>query len=81
LVVSTADMASSSWRVMEAEKVNPYWTDLERLHNFNREQLVALLKDTDFEVADFSIPGRTAAQMEIYAVRKPDPARSPDQPH
>jgi SAM-dependent methyltransferase len=70
LVVSTADMAASSWRVMEAEKVNPYWTDLERLHNFNREQLVALLRDTGFEIADFSIAGRAMAQMEIYAVRK-----------
>jgi hypothetical protein len=71
LVVSTADMAASSWRVMEVEKVNPYWTDLERLHNFNREQLVALLRDTGFEIADFAIADRAMAQMEIYAIRKP----------
>jgi 2-polyprenyl-3-methyl-5-hydroxy-6-metoxy-1,4-benzoquinol methylase len=70
LVVSTADMAASSWRAMEMEKVNPYWTDLERLHNFNREQLVALLRDTGFEIADFAISDRAMAQMEIYAVRK-----------
>jgi predicted O-linked N-acetylglucosamine transferase (SPINDLY family)/2-polyprenyl-3-methyl-5-hydroxy-6-metoxy-1,4-benzoquinol methylase len=71
LVVSTADMGASSWRAMEAQQVNPYWTDPERLHNFNRDQLVALLRDCGFEIADFAIPKRAMAQMEIYAVRKP----------
>ena len=71
LVVSTADMAASSWRVMEAEKVNPYWTDLERLHNFNREQLVNLLRECGSEIADFAITGRARAQLEIYAIRRP----------
>jgi protein O-GlcNAc transferase len=71
LVVSTADMAASSWRAMEAEQVNPYWTDLERLHNFNREQLVSLLRESGFEIADFAIPNRARAQMEIYAIRRP----------
>jgi 2-polyprenyl-3-methyl-5-hydroxy-6-metoxy-1,4-benzoquinol methylase len=69
LVVSTADMAASSWRAMEAEKVNPYWTDLERYHVFNREQLVGLLRGCGFEIADFGIGGRAPAQMEVYAVR------------
>jgi 2-polyprenyl-3-methyl-5-hydroxy-6-metoxy-1,4-benzoquinol methylase len=70
LVVSAADMTSSSWRAMEAEQANPYWTDLERLHNFNREQLAALLRDTGFEIADFAIADRAMAQIEIYAVRR-----------
>ena len=71
LVVSTADMAASSWRAMEAEQVNPYWTDPERLHNFNREQLVKLLRDSGFEIADFALPSRARAQMETYAIRTP----------
>ena len=71
LVVSTADMASSSWKVTEAQKVNPYWTDLERHHNFSRERLLVLLRDCGFEIADFAIGSRARAQMEIYAVRKP----------
>jgi protein O-GlcNAc transferase len=74
LVVSTADMAASSWRVMEAQKVNPYWTDLERLHNFNREPLMALLRASGFEIADFALADRAPAQMEIYAIRKPQAA-------
>lgn len=71
LVVSTADMASSSWKAMETQKINPYWTDLERHHNFSRERLLALLRDCGLEIADFAIAGRTRAQMDIYAVRKP----------
>jgi protein O-GlcNAc transferase len=71
LVVGAADMVSSSWRAMEAEQTNPYWTDLERLHNFNREQLVALLRDCGFEVVDFALSGRARAQLEIYAIRSP----------
>ena len=55
---------------MDTENVNPYWMDLERLHNFNREQLVTLLRDSGFEIADFAIADRAMAQMEIYAVRK-----------
>lgn len=69
LVVSTADMSASSWRAMEAEKVNPYWTDLERFHNFNREQVLGLLRESGFEIADFALAVRAPAQMEIYAVR------------
>jgi protein O-GlcNAc transferase len=69
LVVSTADMTSSSWRALETEKVNPYWTDLERCHNFNRERLLGLVRECGFEIADFAISGRARAQIEVYALR------------
>jgi len=71
LVISVADMLSSSWRTMEAEKVNPYWMDLERYHNFARDPLIALLSATGFEIADLRLSPRSAAQLEIYALRKP----------
>jgi protein O-GlcNAc transferase len=70
LLISTADLASSSWRLMEHEKANPYWTDLERHHNFSRERLTSLLKESGFEVVAFAIPNRRQAQMELYARRK-----------
>jgi protein O-GlcNAc transferase len=69
LVLSTADLASSVWKAMDTEKSNPYWTDLERHHNFSRDRLGALLRESGFEVADFAIARRQPAQMEIYAVR------------
>ena len=49
---------------MEVEKVNPYWADLERHHNFSRERLVLLLRECGFEIADFAIgggPGRRSS--------------------
>jgi protein O-GlcNAc transferase len=70
LVLDTPDLQSSGWKVMEAQKVNPYWTDLERLHHFSRDQLVAMLRDCGLEVADFAVSGRSRATMEIYAVKR-----------
>ena len=71
LVLSTADLTASTWKAMDAENTNPYWQDPERHHNFNRDRLVALLKDCDFDIVDFAIPGRSPAQMELYALRRP----------
>ncbi len=70
LVLGTPDLLSSSWKVMDAEKVNPYWTDFERLHHFSRDRLVALLRESEFEIADFTVSGRGKAGMEIYAVKR-----------
>jgi protein O-GlcNAc transferase len=70
LVLTTPDLSSSGWRFMESQKSNPYWMDLERFHMFGRERLVALLGKAGFEVADFSVSSRSAAHMELYAVRK-----------
>ena len=70
LVMSMPDLMSSSWKVMDAENANPYWMELEHYHNFSLERIVALLRDSDFEIVDFAIPNRYKAQMEIYAVRK-----------
>jgi SAM-dependent methyltransferase len=69
LVVGTTDLTSSSWKVMDTEKVNPHWQDLERHHNFARERLLELLKECGFEVVGFSVPPRERGGMEIYAVR------------
>jgi protein O-GlcNAc transferase len=69
LVVSTPDFASSSWRALEASKMNPYWTELERYHVFSRERLTILLGKCGFEVADVRIPNEGKAQIELYAIR------------
>ena len=69
LVAGTADLASSSWKIMDAEKVNPHWQDLERHHHFAREPLLGLLKECGFEVVGFSVPARGRAEMEIFAVK------------
>ena len=68
-MAGTADLASSSWKIMDAEKVNPHWQDLERHHHFAREPLLGLLKECGFEVVGFSVPARGRAEMEIFAVK------------
>jgi protein O-GlcNAc transferase len=70
LVISMPDLTSSSWKLMDAEKVNPYWLDLETYHHFRREQIIALVRECDFEVVEFALPNRYKAQMELYAIRR-----------
>jgi SAM-dependent methyltransferase len=72
IVISLPDLGSSSWKIMDAAQANPYWMEIEHHHNFSRQRLVALLGEFGFEVADFSVPHRYKAQMEIYAVRARD---------
>jgi protein O-GlcNAc transferase len=69
LILSTPDLSSSGWKLIEAAHENPYWTDLERLHAFSRERLIALLADAGFEVAHFTASRREKAQIALYAVR------------
>jgi protein O-GlcNAc transferase len=70
LVISTPDMTSSSWKVMEAEKINPYLMDLERHHIFSRDRLLRLLNEHDFEIMDFRLAHQTPAQFELYASKR-----------
>jgi SAM-dependent methyltransferase len=69
LVLSTPDNSSSSWRLIESAKANPYWTQLERLHIFDRERLIALLGEAGFDVVQITASGREMAHIQIYAVR------------
>jgi 2-polyprenyl-3-methyl-5-hydroxy-6-metoxy-1,4-benzoquinol methylase len=70
IVISMPDVTSSSWKIMDAANVNPYWQGIERYHIFSRERIVALLKDSGFEVVDLTLSNRHKAHMELYAVRK-----------
>jgi protein O-GlcNAc transferase len=71
LIVRTPDLGGSGWKLMEAQTVNPYWTDLARHHLFTRVRLLALLQETGFDVADLALPDRGRAQIELYALRRP----------
>jgi protein O-GlcNAc transferase len=73
LLLSTPDIASVSWRLLESTHANPFWTQFERFHIFDRERLIGLLEDAGFEVAHFTASGRELAHVELYAVRKGAP--------
>ena len=70
MILGMPDRMSSSWKAMDAAKANPYWSQLDRHHNFSRDRIIALLCASDFELIDFSLSDRQHAQMEFYAVRK-----------
>jgi protein O-GlcNAc transferase len=70
VVISLPDLTCSSWKIMDAAKANPYWIEIEHHHNFSRQRLMGLLQECGFRIADFSIPYRYKAQLEIYAVRR-----------
>ncbi len=70
LVLSAADMSSSRWKVMDAKKLNPHWMALDNYHNFSRDRMIAMLRDTGFEILDFTVPDPYDARMQLYAVRK-----------
>ena len=73
LVVSTPDLSSAAWKLIEAAPANPYLMDLERFHVFSRERLIALLADTGFDTVDITARGHEKAQIELYAVRRDGP--------
>ena len=55
--------------VMDAMKTNPYWIEIEHHHNFGKKRLTDLLNKSGFSIADFAVPYRYKAQMEIYAIK------------
>jgi protein O-GlcNAc transferase len=67
LFVSMPNMDSFAWQELERQKKNPYWGELEHLHNFGRGRLHALLRETGFEPARYGISQRYHACMEVVA--------------
>jgi 2-polyprenyl-3-methyl-5-hydroxy-6-metoxy-1,4-benzoquinol methylase len=70
LVISTPDSSSATWKLLERDRINPYWSNPQLHHVFSRDRLIALLRETGFEIADIVTPGDSPAQLELYAVRK-----------
>jgi 2-polyprenyl-3-methyl-5-hydroxy-6-metoxy-1,4-benzoquinol methylase len=69
LVLGTADSSSASWRLLERDRANPHWSDPRLHHIFSRERLIAMLRDSGFEVTDFATPADGQARMQLYAIR------------
>ncbi len=78
LLVSLPNLDSLHWRVMDRAKTNPYWGELEHLHNFSRQRLYSLLNDEGFEAVGYAVSERYLAGMEVVA-RRAQPAMTQDQ--
>jgi len=60
-----------AWRLLDLANANPYWGELEHFHNFSRQRLDNLLRETGFEFMSYGISERYRICMEITARRVP----------
>jgi SAM-dependent methyltransferase len=74
LFVSMPDRESFLWKRLDALGDNPYWAELEHVHNFGRRGLYRLLREEGFEPVRHGISERYVACMEVIAVRRPKDA-------
>ncbi|MFA5958177.1 tetratricopeptide repeat protein [Hyphomicrobium sp.] len=71
LVLSMANTESIVWRALDATGANPYWSELERYHNFTRARLVGLLSAHGFKFAEYDIAEDHRSGMEVVALKMP----------
>lgn len=65
--LSCPNSECASWRALDRAGSNPYWIELEHLHNFSRSRLVALLRQCGFEPLRYGVSQRYKACMELVA--------------
>jgi len=69
LFVSMPNMDTGSWRVLDRDRRNPYWMELEHYHNFSRRRLYALLAEAGLVPVWYGVSHRYACGMEVIARR------------
>lgn len=71
LFVSLPNMESMAWRALDRQRANPYWAEIEHVHNFSRTRLYALLREMGFEPVRYGVSERYRAGMEVIAKKAP----------
>jgi SAM-dependent methyltransferase len=69
VLVSAPNRDCYHWQAMDRAGKNPYWSELEHLHNFGRARLESLLREVGFTPAAYSVSERYLAGMEVVARR------------
>ncbi|MDD2858412.1 MAG: class I SAM-dependent methyltransferase [Candidatus Nanopelagicales bacterium] len=70
LLLSMPNMDAPLWHVMDAEGVNPYWSEIEHVHNFGRRRLYELLEEFSFTPVQYGVSERYPVCMEVIALRR-----------
>ncbi len=70
LFLSMPNMDNMVWRLLHANKVNPYWGELEHYHNFSRKRLYALLEEHGFTPLAYHVGERYRVCMEVIAGKR-----------
>jgi SAM-dependent methyltransferase len=74
LFLSCPNVDSLAWQALDLEGVNPYWSEIEHLHNFSYRRLRDLLSEYGFEPVSCSVSNRYRVCMDVLA-RKREPVR------
>lgn len=72
LFLSMPNSDSFAWRSRDALDANPYWGELEHLHNFGRKRLFSLLRECGFAPKSYAVNERYLVGMEIVAEKLRD---------
>jgi protein O-GlcNAc transferase len=67
LFLSMPNMDAFAWKDLETHAKNPYWAEIEHVHNFGRARLYALLEEMGFSPCRYGISQRYVACMEVVA--------------
>ena len=70
LFLSMPNMENMVWRLLHANKVNPYWGEIEHYHNFSRKRLYGLLEEHGFYPVDYHVSERYRVCMEVIAIKR-----------
>ncbi len=70
LFLSMPNSDCFAWRSNDHVGANPYWAELEHLHNFGRKRLYALLDEHDFEPRAYGVNERYFLGMEVIAAKR-----------
>ncbi len=58
------------WRLLDLQKSNPYWGELEHYHNFSRTRIFDLLDTNGLRPLSYGVSERYRIGMEVVAVKK-----------
>jgi protein O-GlcNAc transferase len=67
--LSMPNMENMVWRLLHANKVNPYWAEIEHYHNFSRKRHYALLQEHGFEAVEYHVSESCRVCMEVIAIK------------
>ncbi len=65
--LSCPNVDSLAWQALDEEGVNPYWSEIEHIHNFSYRRLRALLEQHGFEPLFCSVSNRYRVCMDVLA--------------
>jgi 2-polyprenyl-3-methyl-5-hydroxy-6-metoxy-1,4-benzoquinol methylase len=67
LLISMPNAGAPLWDFLNTRNDNPYWAEIEHYHNFTRESLYSVLRQTGFRPIRYAVSERYRCCMEVLA--------------